>query len=187
MLKTETREIDGCKVTCVMIDPMRAMAIEPEIMDAAAAMVGALRTINIADLIGKKKEEITIEDVLRAAPLLRHLASAFGGGKLVQIVPTLLSGTTIIYPVHLPDGTVKNAQKNPIASTSDINEVFAGRPLTRWKVIAFAIELNFGEYFSALAAAVRVGTEKARQAALKDSTKSKSDSGSAGDSSSAST
>lgn len=149
-----TREIDGLRITIRKLRPMRALEIVPEVTAAVAAGFEGLRGIKGLSV----GDGITVEDLAQLAPAFSNLAGAFGDGKLRKIVPVLLSSiVSVVYPEQTIEGEPKlDKNKQPMvkkasfsngAITEDqVDEIF-GNLITLGKVIAFAIEVTFADFF----------------------------------------
>lgn len=118
MLRTETREIDGLRVTCTQYPALEQL----EHLEVVSRVVGPLL---LADL----------------DPDSTNTALFFGAmpkGELPRLARVLLRCTSVVV-----DG-----RSIELTSDQAINQVFPGRLGTLVKVVIFAAGLNYGPFFA---------------------------------------
>jgi hypothetical protein len=140
-LKDETREIDGFKVRTVQFPAMRS-----------------LRTLKrVGEVLGPalaKAQGVDLEaDVSALGPAIGALFENIGDPE--ALAREILESTTVI----------QDNRQIPLNTTAMIDLVFSGATMSLLKVMAFALEVNFGDFFAA--AAAQKEALAAKQAAAK--------------------
>ncbi len=128
MQKTETRVFDDMAVTVQQLPAMRGVKLSRKLMTVAAPVVGALQGLSL------DKDVSTLGDAVAKA------LEQFSEKDLDELIRTLLE-------------TAKVETEGRIAPLMPLFDgLFAGKILTVYKVVAFALEVNFADFFEAFRA-----------------------------------
>ena len=143
MLKSESRQFDDLVVTVQQLPAMRGVLLSRKLARIAAPAIGALKSVSLD------------ADVSVLGDALVQVLEQLSEKDLEELIKTLLETATVEV-----DGKIA-----PLRPVFDM--VFAGKVLTVFKVLAFAIEVNFLDFFGPLRAM------SARKALEKSELKSK--------------
>jgi hypothetical protein len=125
-----TLTLSGNTFVVPLLPAMRSFLLQPKIAPAVGAVFGALAPLAKGDMGGA--------DVEALAPLLGGFFAKLGPADLEEVVRTLLDGATM-------DGT-------PLFSAAGdtFNLRMQGRTLDTWKLLAFAVKVNYPDFFGLL-------------------------------------
>lgn len=159
--KIDTRKIGNMTVRTEELDFTAATDLMPEIADALAPGIGAIRTSvakarkaaapspDATEAVGEeflkaangeKQEAISNEELGNA---LGGIASRLMGGRLTAILPRLLAGTMVTFP----DEEGRMTKIEALDTLHRINQAFTGRKMQGLAVIKVALEVNFRDFF----------------------------------------
>jgi hypothetical protein len=138
-LKTEKREIDGVVLMTTQLPSTRAFRLFARLMRTLAPAAGALRFVTLE------------ADITTLAPALGRIFEELNPDDAVALSLAALQSTAVIV-----DG-----KQIELTSEAMLDIAFAGKPLMILQAVKFAIEVNFADFFAALAA------EAAKAAAAK--------------------
>ncbi len=138
-LKSETRSFgDDLKVSTTQLPPMRAMPLVTQV----GRLVGSALASGATEIAGKKLAEI---DFSKLGAVFAGVCAQLEGDELSKLTRALLSNTSAELEI---DGKLRRVE---LRNDDVINSVFAGRFFTLFEVLAFAIEVNFGDFFGGTA------------------------------------
>jgi hypothetical protein len=138
VIKQETRFIDDIQITTVQFAAMRGFTI----LGKLAKTIGPA----ISVLSGVDPET----DIISIAPALASALKDLDPEAATVLAAEVLSGTT---------ATINN-QPVPLNSDVNINLVFGGKLMTMFRTLAFALGVNYSDFFSGIGpAAARQPTE----------------------------
>lgn len=128
MQKTETRVFDDLAITVQQLPATRGVKLSRKLMTVAAPVVGALQGMSLD------------RDVSALGDALAKALEQFSEKDLEELIRTLLE-------------TAKVETEGRIAPLMPLFDgLFAGRILTVYRVLAFALEVNFADFFEAFRA-----------------------------------
>ena len=129
MRKSQTKTIDGMTFTVQALPAMRQLRLKPRILDALAAPAS-----KIAAAFGGS---LASTDVAALGDALTALCQKLTPAEYEALTRELLETTTVQH-----DG-----QTLPLMPVFD--DVMCGRTLTVDKLLLFALEVNYGDFFAA--------------------------------------
>ena len=129
-----TRVIGGNTFTVAALPAMRSFCLQPRIAPAVAEALGA-----IGGIVGGG-DGVADRDVSGLAPAIGKFFSKLPAGELEEIVVELLTGATC-------DG---RTLFNGTAHGAPFDLIMQGRTLDTWRLIAFAVEVNYPDFFDLL-------------------------------------
>lgn len=135
MLKQETQTIDGLSFTTTQFPAMRAFTLFSKLVKT----IGPAITV----LSGANPES----DVAELAPSIATALKDVDPDAMTILAAEVLSSTSAV--MTGPSG----AAQVPLNSVDGINLVFMGRLMTMFKVLAFAVKVNYGDFFGGSASA----------------------------------
>lgn len=139
--ENSTREIDGLKVEVFLLPPKQAL----KVLTRLSKIVGEPLGLAAGALLGGQKGAET-----EAVPLSAREVQVDVLGKAVAALTDRLDEQVVLDTVETLLGSVhvKTADDNgtrPVRMEHD----FKGKTLTMLKVVAFALEVNFSDFFGA--------------------------------------
>ncbi len=135
-LRTEEKEIDGLAVSTTQLGAWKALGLVPRLGKLLAPALAKLASMPGA---GKVSEA----DLSAIAPALASLFASMDGNEAQALVRDLLAGTSV--KVEGDKGPRKVELTNPGA----IDGVFEGRLMTLFRVVWFALSVNFTDFIDA--------------------------------------
>jgi hypothetical protein len=128
MLKQDTQEIDGLKFTCTQFPAMRGFTLLGRLIKTIGPAISVLSSADA---------EADIRDL---APLIAVALKDLDPDAATALAADVLAGTSVIMDKHVPLDTRAN-----------IDMVFSGKLGTMFKVLAFAVKLNYEDFFGGIA------------------------------------
>jgi len=135
-LRTETREIAGVEVTSTQFPAMRSLRLMTRLGKVLAPLLGGLDGVDLKTL--KMTSQIDLSALGRA------LSAAFV--QLAEQDAAQLALDILASSVALVDG-----RRVELTSTAKIDGVFDGNLKGLLGAIRFAVEVNYGDFFSGAA------------------------------------
>lgn len=130
MLKTDTRTIGGLEVTTTQFAALRSLRLMTRLGAILAPMLAGVETL----ALGMKA------DLKDLAPILAEVFS-----NLTPDVADTLAREILCNTIVVMDG-----KKFELTSAAQIDMVFSGKVLAMIQSIAFAVEVNFRDFFDSL-------------------------------------
>jgi len=124
-LRTETRDIEGIEITTTQLPPLRALALMPRLGKVIAPML-ALDGVSMDS------------DVRELVPALVQMLDTLSGDEATALTRALLASTTALL-----DGKMVQLNRD-----ETLTMVFAGRLKAMVLAVAFAVGVNYGEFFA---------------------------------------
>lgn len=152
-LKVITEEIDGLQVRTAQLPALQAY----DLLTRLGEIITPALTV-IASLEG---EALLDQDLGALAPVLASVFAKIKGAEGKALIKDTLALTSVV-----EDGSLIE-----LTSQARIDEAFTGRLLTMFKVMAFAIRVNYRDFIdaakakAALAAAQKAAKKAAQEAA----------------------
>ncbi len=141
MLKSETRTIDGLEVTTTQLPVLRAFALFTKLGKVLAPALARAADLQLDPDM----------DVSALAPALGELFAQLDPADATQLAHDVLISTSVV-----ADGRITE-----LSQSGAIDLVFGGRFLAFLKTMAFAIEVNFRDFFDGtLGSATLPGNKK---------------------------
>jgi len=128
MIKQETRFIEDMQFTCTQFAAMRAFTM----LGKLAKTIGPVITV----LSGVDPQT----DIVTIAPQLADAMKDLDPDATTALAVEMLSNTTVTL----------NGQPIPLNSETNINLAFSGKLMVMFRVLAFALGVNYGDFFSAI-------------------------------------
>jgi hypothetical protein len=154
-LTTQTRSIDGLQFSVTQLPGFKAMTMFHRLVRAIGPAAGALgKEIDLATLGKGKLEDIlgnidlgqAARGMLAAIP---KLTESMSPAELEGITRELLESSTVV---------MENGVQGPLLPQFD--RVMQGRTSTALKLLAFAIGVNYGNFFDALKGLAAAASQK---------------------------
>ena len=136
--KSVTRDIDGLDVTVTQFAVSRTLPLLATLMQVAGPAIGKLAPMLGGGMAGLGKTQV---DAL--APALVALAGGLAEVQAAKLLADLLGGTIVV----ATDDNGKLVKHDLSGGTGAIDRAFDGRLMTVFKVAAFALEVNYGDFF----------------------------------------
>ncbi len=136
------RDIDGLKVLCTMLDFETSNPLLWELMRKAAPLLAMLQS----DGFGQKE----LQDAF--APLAVQLFASFPAEDWERIRDTLYRN--VVVTGEMADGGGK-AERVELRTRAGMNRALSGRQMTAMRIVLFALEVNFRDFYDALATGLR--------------------------------
>jgi len=130
MLKTEMKEIGGLRFTTTQLPAMRGFKLFTKLVKVAGPILGAL---------GELDPEASMASV--AGPLAAGLQN-LDPEEVVSLSLEILVNTSAVVTDQTGD------RKIELTTRENIDKVFNGRLRTLLEVLAFAIRVNFSDFFA---------------------------------------
>jgi hypothetical protein len=137
--KQEEREIAGLKVTTIQLPAMRGSRLRVKLAKLIVPVLGAFKGSKLSSV-----QDVMKMDIADLAPALVAVASQLDDTAHDTLMLELLICTSVVRD----DGSGK-ALKFDLTTKQIIDQAFDGDVDALWKAVAFAIELNLGNVFSA--------------------------------------
>lgn len=138
-LGTQTKEIGGTVFQATQLPARRSLRLFARLGKVAAPVIAHLTAVGQAK--GAKKNLLSM-DVGSLVPVLQALFEALPPAEAESLFEEVLSSTAII-----------EAGKSPIPLWPVVDSRLQGRTLDLFKVAAFALEVNYGDFLDAFRAA----------------------------------
>lgn len=133
MIKTESKNIDGHEVKSTQLPAMRSLKLKARLGRVAGPAVKELGAV-AGDLADWKDDDDV--DFEKLAPALMALAANLDDATVDELFPQILASTTI----------VKDNRQIELDSSENINNAFTGNLNLMFKVVAFALKVNFSDF-----------------------------------------
>ncbi len=130
MLKTEEKEIGGIRFTTTQLPATRGFTLFTRLVKVAGPVVSALGSMNPE------------EDMVRAIGPLADGLKNLNPDEVVDLALSVLVGTQAI----MTDESGKT-RRYDLSSRENIDRVFNGKLKSMFEVLAFAIRVNFQDFF----------------------------------------
>ncbi len=130
MLKREEKEIDGLTYTSVQFPAMYGFGLLARLAKSIGPAVAAL---------GNVSPDTDLGDL---GPSLSTALASLDPAEAQQLVVDVLKSTS----VYLPDITGTGGRKIEFADKVKIDEAFSGKLKTLFKVLGFALQVNFADF-----------------------------------------
>ena len=127
MLKQETKEIDGLKFEVTQFGAMKGFALLARLTKTIGP---AFSVLSAAD-----KDA----DIMTLAPAIASALKNLDDEAAVQLAADVLRGTL---------ATMKDGTPVRLDNPTNIDLVFMGKLTTMFKVLAFAVGVNYGDFFA---------------------------------------
>jgi len=145
-LKTDDKMIGDFKVTVRQFPAMRAFALLTRLLETIGPALGELAAL----------DPNTQLDLAGAA--FANVFAKLDSKKAVELVPEILAGTAVLVPDD------KGGREYSLQKRENIDIVFSGHLAALFQSIAFAVQVNFGDFMQgsgAASAAPRGGAAEA--------------------------
>lgn len=129
-LKHEEKEFDGIKFATTQYGAMRSLELLGKLAKTLGPAMGVLA--DSVDLEG--------DDFNRALPYIGVALRDLQPAEMTSLIKEILKGTTA---TMTENGTTKRMD---LLDEKDINRVFDGRLSTMFKVVLFALKVNFADF-----------------------------------------
>ena len=128
-MKIEEKEIDGLRFKTKQLPAMRAFKLMARLVKAIGPAIGALAKLDPSTRV----DAVTSE--------LAGAFSTLDDQEAERLVPEILINTTV-----LTEDARGLSEKS--LTKERIDEVFTGRLMTMFKVLGFALEVNYGDFIA---------------------------------------
>lgn len=135
MIETKIRTIDGIEFRCQQVSAVKGYKLFAKIGKILAPMLPLLGGLDLQNM-----QNALRRDIATLGPGLQAMLEAMESDD--RLMFELLGGTQA--RVTLPNGIDEMLD---LANANAINTVFGGKILTLLKVMGFAVEVNFHDFF----------------------------------------
>lgn len=135
MIASFERSFGDITVRVVQLPAMKALRLYPRL---AKVLGSALRELKLDGKLGDISVEI-------AGKMLESFGANVSPDELENLVQTLLGEASVTYPVE--EGARRAGEFSKVASLA-----FAGQTMTLMRVVLFALEVNFADFWRSLPA-----------------------------------
>lgn len=131
MLRQEEQTIDGMRFTCQQFGAMRGFHLLARLVKSIGPAISVLQSVD---------PESDIKDI---APAIAVALKDLDADIVTALAVEILAGTSAILPGS--SGGMRNIQ---LDNQSNIDMVFNGKLPTMFQALAFAVKVNYAEFFS---------------------------------------
>lgn len=131
MLKTEEQEIDGLRVITTQFPAMYAFKLLARLAKSIGPVMSTFQGVSLNT------------DLADLGPQLSSALSSFDPDEADKLVLEVLKCTSI----WLTDGP---AHKVELSDRTKVDEAFSGRIMTMFKVLGFALKVNFSDFVTGI-------------------------------------
>lgn len=153
MIETKTKVIDGLTFMSTQLPPLKAYPLSARV---AGIVLPAFSRFLSSGLQFDDVDKFLAQDAGKLVPVLEPLLEALGKKENEDLPQKLLSATT----VHLPDAAGQ-VSVLPLLTAEAINHAFQGRPMTLYKALWFAVEVNFADFFGGASKTIQTKASEA--------------------------
>lgn len=129
MLKQETQSIDGISFTVTQFPAMRGFTLFGKLVKTIGPALSALSGLDPQ------------ADVIKVAPVIASALRDLDPEAASALALEIFASTSAI--IDTPSGP-RNVQVN---TRENVDIVFMGKLMTMFKALAFAVQVNFGDFF----------------------------------------
>lgn len=140
MIETKTKVIDGFTFASTQLPPLKAYPLSARV---ASILLPAFTRLMSSGLDFSDADKFFAQDAAKLLPVLEPMLETLAKKDNEDLPQKLLAGTT----VQIPDEQ-GNATLISLASPEGINRAFQGRGLLLYKVLWFAVQVNFADFFA---------------------------------------
>lgn len=130
MLNKEDQVIDGMTYSVVQFPAMYGFALLARLAKCIGPALGALSSMGPG----------TNSDISQMGPVLCEALSTLDPDEAQRLALEILKSTSVI----IPDAT--GGRRVEFTGREKIDEVFSGRLMTMFKVLGFAVKVNFSDF-----------------------------------------